>query len=68
VKGERLSGVHLALRGVLKPATRSKTRREAKHKLREHFHKQLKELWTQKPLDALHEATEPDGKIIPGGL
>lgn len=35
----------LHYRGPLKPVTKSNNRRDHKHEIRAHFHKQLKELW-----------------------
>jgi hypothetical protein len=45
--------------GPLKAASASNRRPRDKHKLRKHFHKQLKELWKQKPLVDHPEFLQP---------
>jgi hypothetical protein len=56
----------LYYRGPLKATTRANTRVREKHDLRRYFHKQLKELWNQKPLSEYPEFLEHNKRLAIG--
>jgi hypothetical protein len=51
----------LYYQGQLLATSNKDRRRSYKHYLRQRFHKRLKQLWAQEPLNALRRALELDG-------